>query len=101
MARQRGALRQDPARDLVYLLRLRIPRRLYPHQRAQSVRAALRRPHPQIPGGSVISRTAPELPIRDEAGRAHPRLQIEQHPHVPANELGTGDALYEADGAPV
>ena len=48
----------------------------------------------------MVARAAPELPVRDEAGRAHPRFQVQQHPDVPANKLGAGNALYEADGSP-
>ena len=47
-----------------------------------------------------LAQVAAELPVGDEARRAHPGFEVEEHRDVPADELGAGDALYEADGAP-
>ena len=79
----------------------RIPRGLDPHQRPEGVRPRLARPHPQVPGGAMFAGVAPELPVRDEARRPHPRFEVQEHPDVLTDEFWAGDALYEADGPAV
>ena len=49
-------LGEDPTRYLVDLIRLGLAWRFDAHERAEGVSAALRRPHPEVPGGALLAR---------------------------------------------